>query len=101
MMPGMDGNETTRVIRRMPQFADLPIVFLTAQALAEQREQSVEAGASAYLTKPVDLDLLLDTMSHWIGADGSKRGGAHGAAPAGPGVESGRDNGEPTSGGNA
>nr|BFF23109.1 hypothetical protein GCM10025732_10740 [Glycomyces mayteni] len=74
MMPGMDGNETTRVIRRMPQFADLPIVFLTAQALAEQREQSVEAGASAYLTKPVDLDLLLDTMSHWIGADGPGRG---------------------------
>ncbi len=67
MMPGMDGNETTRVIRRMPQFADLPIIFLTAQALAEQREKSVSAGASAYLTKPVDLDLLLDTMSQWIG----------------------------------
>jgi signal transduction histidine kinase/HAMP domain-containing protein/CheY-like chemotaxis protein len=101
MMPGMDGNETTRVIRRMPQFADLPIVFLTAQALAEQREQSVEAGASAYLTKPVDLDLLLDTMSHWIGANGDGSGGAHGAAPAKPRRGSGRDNGEPTSGGTA
>ena len=66
MMPGMDGNETTRVIRRMPQFADLPIIFLTAQALAEQREKSVSAGASAYLTKPVDLDRLLDTMSQWV-----------------------------------
>ncbi|GAB3647863.1 HAMP domain-containing protein [Glycomyces tarimensis] len=77
MMPGMDGNETTRVIRRMPQFAELPIIFLTAQALAEQREKSVSAGASAYLTKPVDLDQLLDTMSQWI------------PRPSGPGGPSG------------
>jgi signal transduction histidine kinase/HAMP domain-containing protein/CheY-like chemotaxis protein len=107
MMPGMDGNETTRVIRRMPQFADLPIVFLTAQALAEQREKSVEAGASAYLTKPVDLDLLLDTMSQWIvtddGGNGrhAPRGGAHEAAPAVGLPASERDNGGPTVGGPA
>ncbi len=107
MMPGMDGNETTRVIRRMPQFADLPIVFLTAQALAEQREKSVEAGASAYLTKPVDLDLLLDTMSQWIGVEPSgngrhaPRGRAHGAGPERRGGDSERDNGEPTVGGTA
>jgi DNA-binding NarL/FixJ family response regulator len=93
------------VIRRMPQFQDLPIVFLTAQALAEQREKSVEAGASAYLTKPVDLDLLLDTMSQWIvtGPQGNgrhaPRGGAHEAAPGGGGTASERDNGEPTVGG--
>ncbi|THV40950.1 HAMP domain-containing protein [Glycomyces buryatensis] len=85
MMPGMDGNETTRVIRRMSQFEDLPIIFLTAQALAEQREKSVEAGASAYLTKPVDLDLLLDTMAQWIGPDSPARA-------------SGGDNGGPTQG---
>ncbi|WP_100445037.1 HAMP domain-containing protein [Glycomyces xiaoerkulensis] len=94
MMPGMDGNETTRVIRRMPQFAELPIVFLTAQALAEQREKSVGAGASAYLTKPVDLDRLLDTMSQWIG----RRSGAGGSDPGGPDEGGAEDNGSPTDG---
>ena len=79
----------------------------TAQALAEQREKSVEAGASAYLTKPVDLDLLLDTMSQWIvtepGGNGrhAARGGAHEAAPGGGVAASERDNGGPTVGGTA
>ena len=91
MMPGMDGNETTRVIRRMPQFAELPIIFLTAQALAEQREKSVSAGASAYLTKPVDLDLLLDTMSQWIGTASSDDPGTGSGAGRG-------ENGAPTDG---
>jgi DNA-binding response OmpR family regulator len=82
-------------------------VFLTAQALAEQREKSVEAGASAYLTKPVDLDLLLDTMSQWIGSDSAAsgnghhaaRGGAHADGPERHGGGSQGDNGEPTVGG--
>ena len=81
-------------------------MFLTAQALAEQREKSVEAGASSYLTKPVDLDLLLDTMSQWIvtglGANGrhAARGGAD-EAPGRDGAGSERDNGGPTVGGTA
>ena len=66
MMPEMDGHETTRAIRRMPEFARLPIVTLTAKAMREDREKSVESGASDYVTKPVDLDQLLSLMRVWM-----------------------------------
>jgi CheY-like chemotaxis protein len=51
----------------MPQFADLPIVFLTAKAMPEDRDKSIAAGATDYITKPVDLDRLLDVMASWLG----------------------------------
>jgi signal transduction histidine kinase/HAMP domain-containing protein/ActR/RegA family two-component response regulator len=66
MMPGMDGNAATERIRRMPAFADLPIVFLTAKAMPGDRDRSFAAGASAYVTKPVDLDKLLAVMRSWL-----------------------------------
>ncbi|WP_239393861.1 response regulator, partial [Frankia sp. CiP3] len=62
MLPGLDGNETTTAIRQMPAFAALPIVVLTAKAMPGDREKSFKAGATDYITKPVDLDHLLDTM---------------------------------------
>jgi CheY-like chemotaxis protein len=67
MMPNMDGNETTRAIRAIPRFADLPIVFLTAKAMPGDRDKALEAGASDYITKPVDLDELLDLLAAWVG----------------------------------
>jgi signal transduction histidine kinase/HAMP domain-containing protein/ActR/RegA family two-component response regulator len=62
MLPGMDGNETTSTIRAMPAFAELPILVLTAKAMPGDREKSISAGASDYITKPVDLDHLLSVM---------------------------------------
>jgi CheY-like chemotaxis protein len=70
MMPDMDGNETTRMIRRNRRFADLPVVFLTAKAMPGDRESSLAAGGTDYITKPVDLDELLEVMAAWINGDG-------------------------------
>jgi signal transduction histidine kinase/ActR/RegA family two-component response regulator len=70
MMPEQDGNETTRTIRRNGRFADLPVVFLTAKAMPGDRESSLEAGGSDYITKPVDLDELLEVMAAWVNGDG-------------------------------
>ncbi|MFG1886763.1 HAMP domain-containing protein [Micromonospora sp. NPDC049051] len=67
MMPDQDGYETTRQIRRNHRFADLPIVFLTAKAMPGDRESALAAGGSDYITKPVDLDELIELMSSWIG----------------------------------
>jgi CheY-like chemotaxis protein len=66
MMPELDGNATTRLIRALPGGADLPIVFLTAKAMPGDRESSLAAGASDYITKPVDKEQLLAVMATWI-----------------------------------
>ncbi|HLI55420.1 MAG TPA: response regulator, partial [Actinomycetota bacterium] len=66
MMPQMDGHETTRAIREMSEFGDLPIIALTAKAMPGDRENSLTAGASDYITKPVDLDKLLNLMRVWL-----------------------------------
>ncbi|MFL6052706.1 MAG: ATP-binding protein, partial [Actinoallomurus sp.] len=66
MMPELDGYATTEAIRRMPQFADLPIIALTAKAMKGDREKSIESGASDYVPKPVDADHLLDIMRAWL-----------------------------------
>ncbi|MDN0197601.1 HAMP domain-containing protein [Streptomyces sp. S.PNR 29] len=66
MMPEMDGYATTTAIRRMPQFAGLPIIALTAKAMKGDREKAIESGASDYVTKPVDPDHLLAVMGQWM-----------------------------------
>ncbi|MGW1609943.1 HAMP domain-containing protein [Streptomyces sp. NPDC002285] len=66
MMPEMDGYATTTAIRRMPQFAGLPIIALTAKAMKGDREKAIESGASDYVTKPVDPDHLLAVMDQWM-----------------------------------
>jgi CheY-like chemotaxis protein len=66
MMPEMDGYETARAIRAMPRFETLPIVSLTAKAMKGDRDKSIAAGASDYITKPVDMDQLLSLMRVWL-----------------------------------
>ena len=66
MMPEMDGYEATRRVRAMPQFESLPIISLTAKAMAGDREKSIESGASDYVTKPLDPDQLVSLMHVWL-----------------------------------
>jgi CheY-like chemotaxis protein len=66
MMPVMDGNETTRQIRHVPGWGDVPIVAVTASASADDERRSRAAGASAFLAKPVDHDLLLRTIGRLL-----------------------------------
>jgi hypothetical protein len=66
MMPEMDGYETIKVIRKMSKFKDLPIIALTAKAMKGDREKCINAGASDYITKPVDTAQLLSLLRVWL-----------------------------------
>ncbi len=67
MMPEMDGYETMKAIREIPQFRALPIIALTAKAMKGDRTKCLEAGASDYITKPVDLEQLFSVLRVWVG----------------------------------
>jgi signal transduction histidine kinase/DNA-binding response OmpR family regulator/CHASE3 domain sensor protein len=66
MMPEMDGYTAMRQIRADKRKAKLPIIALTAKAMAEDRKKCMEAGASDYITKPIDSDKLLSLMKIWL-----------------------------------
>ncbi|KAA0546336.1 response regulator [Bacillus sp. BGMRC 2118] len=66
MMPEMDGYEAMRVIKSMKEYENLPIIALTAKAMKDDRQKCMDAGASDYISKPVNLDQLFSIIRVWL-----------------------------------
>jgi CheY-like chemotaxis protein len=66
MMPVMDGYATMRAMRKLPLAADLPIIAITANVSAGEGQRCIDAGASAYVPKPVETTELLQLLSEWL-----------------------------------
>jgi two-component system sensor histidine kinase/response regulator len=81
-MPVMDGHEATREIRSDPRYDSLPIIAMTAQAMAEERDQCLSEGMNDHITKPIDPDLLYRTVLAFAGQRVVPRAGAASEAPA-------------------
>jgi CheY-like chemotaxis protein len=65
-MPEMDGLQTTEMLRRDARFGDLPVIAMTAHAMAGDREQSLKAGMNDHVTKPIDPDALFAVLLRWV-----------------------------------
>ena len=66
MMPEMDGYESIREIRTMPEFKNLPVLAVTSKAMMGDREKCIAVGASDYISKPVDIDQLISLLRVWL-----------------------------------
>lgn len=66
MMPDIDGYETISIIRNTISTREIPIIAVTAQAMAGDREKCIEAGADEYISKPVDIDLLVQYLHKYL-----------------------------------
>jgi len=71
-MPVMDGIEATKVIRADPRFETLPIIAMTANAMAADRDRCLEAGMDDHIAKPIDPDQLFNVLLRWTGRRGAE-----------------------------
>ena len=70
-MPVMDGYSATRELRTHPEWQQLPVIAMTASALAEDRDRALASGMNAHITKPIHIESMLRTMAQWIAAPGT------------------------------
>jgi len=66
MMPGTDGYQALRMIRGHEQLQQLPVIAVTAQAMKGDKEKCLEAGADDYISKPIDVDRLMERLAHFL-----------------------------------
>jgi CheY-like chemotaxis protein len=66
MMPEMDGYEALEILKSNQQYRSVPVIAVTAQAMAGDREKCLAAGADEYVSKPVDVDFLLERLTHIV-----------------------------------
>ncbi|MDH6251117.1 CheY-like chemotaxis protein [Chryseobacterium sp. H1D6B] len=66
MMPEMDGYEAVKIIRNTPSISQVPIIAVTAQAMPEDRQKCLDAGAQDYVTKPIDVDQLITAIEKLV-----------------------------------
>ena len=78
-MPVMDGLKATRLIRSNPRFAQLPIIAMTAHAMAEDREKSLMAGMNDHVTKPINPSQLTTLLQRWLGSEAEQAGASQDA----------------------
>ena len=84
-MPVMDGLAATKLIRENPLLGKIPIIALTAHALVSDKQRCIDAGMNDYVSKPIDLELLLSTLERWIQPTKSKQYVASAEAELAPG----------------
>jgi CheY-like chemotaxis protein len=72
MMPGMDGYETMRAMRELPSSGRIPLIAFTAKVAEGERQRCIDAGASAYIPKPIDTAQLIDLLGEWLPASANQ-----------------------------
>jgi CheY-like chemotaxis protein len=92
-MPGTDGLEATRIIRKDPRWRELPIIALTAHSMRGDRERFLEAGMSDYMAKPIEEERLLATLRKWLPAGEPRASAMPAPRPSGDGAPDDADPG--------